>query len=78
MLYTACMKPSAVLAPELLRAAMRAGVDVGWDVTGGAYAQITDKRSSRQRAAFEALMNSTYAPDILHGLYYDGDYSRVQ
>ena len=78
MLYTAGMKPSAVLAPELLRAAMRAGVDVGWDVTGGAYAQITDKRSSRQRAAFEALMNSTYAPDILHGLYYDGDYSRVQ
>ena len=48
------------------------------EMPGGAYAQITDKRSSRQRAAFEALMNSTYAPDILHGLYYDGDYSRVQ
>tara|TARA_R110000868_G_scaffold19297_2_gene83117 strand:+ start:18828 stop:19064 length:237 start_codon:yes stop_codon:yes gene_type:complete len=78
MLYTAGMKPSAVLAPELLRAAMRAGVDVGWDVTGGAYAQITDKRSSRQRAAFEALMCSAYAPDILHGLYYAGDYSRLQ
>ena len=78
MLYTVGMKPSAVLAPELLRAAMRAGVDVGWDVTGGAYAQITDKRSSRQRAAFEALMSSAYAPDILHGLYYAGDYSRLQ
>jgi hypothetical protein len=78
MSYTADMKPSAVLAPELLRAAMRAGVDVGWEVTGAAYAQITDKRSSRQRAAFEALMSSAYAPDILHGLYYDGDYSRVQ
>ena len=78
MLYTGAMKAPVLPAPELLRAAMRAGVDVGWEVGGGAYAQITDKRSSRQREAFEALMSSAYAPDILHGLYYDGDYSRVQ
>jgi len=72
------MKTPVLPAPELLRAAMRAGVDIGWEATGAAYAQITDKRSSRQREAFEALMSSAYAPDILHGLYYDGDYSRVQ
>lgn len=67
------------MAPDLLRAAVRAGVEVGWDMdTGAAYAQITDKRSGEQREAFEALMASEYAPAVLIGAYYAGDYTRLQ
>jgi len=73
------MKLPVLPAPELLRAAMRAGVEVGWEkATGACYAQITDRRSSRQRAAFEALMGSPYAPDVLYGMYYAGDFTRLQ
>lgn len=79
MLYAGGVAYTPTLAPDLLRAAMRAGVEVGWEAaTGAPYAQITDERSSRQRAAFEALMGSAYAPDVLHGLYYAGDFSRLQ
>jgi len=78
-MYACAVKVPVLPAPELLRAAMRAGVEVGWEeATGACYAQITDGRSSRQRAAFEALMSSPYAPDVLYGMYYAGDFTRLQ
>ena len=79
MMYAGGVAHDPTLAPDLLRAAVRAGVEVSWEAaTGAPYAQITDERSGRQRAAFEALMSSAYAPDVLYGLYYAGDYSRLQ
>jgi hypothetical protein len=78
-MYAEAMKAPVLPAPDLLRTAMRAGVEVGWEAhTGACYAQITDERSTRQRAAFEALMSNVYAPDIMYGSYYAGDYSRLQ
>jgi hypothetical protein len=66
-------------APELLRAAMRVGVEVSWErETGECYARVTDNRSRRQRAAFEALMANMYAPYVLYGEYYAGDYTGLQ
>lgn len=78
-MYACAMAHDPTLAPDLLRTAMRAGVEVGWEAhTGACYAQITDERSTRQRAAFEALMSNVYAPDIMYGSYYAGDYLRLQ
>ena len=78
-MYACAMAHDPTLAPDLLRTAMRAGVEVGWEAhTGACYAQITDERSTRQRAAFDALMASPHAPDVMHGMYYAGDYSRMQ
>lgn len=78
-MYACAMAHDPTLAPDLLRTAMRAGVEVGWEAhTGACYAQITDERSTRQRAAFKALMSNVYAPDIMYGSYYAGDYSRLQ
>ena len=54
---------SASIDGELARALRRSAVEHGGIML---------------RAAFEALMSSAYAPDILHGLYYAGDYSRLQ
>jgi hypothetical protein len=79
MMYACAMKPPAMPAPELLRAALRAGITVGWAPgSGEAYAQVADAEDPRQRAIFEALMSNAYAPDIMYGYYYAGDYSRMQ
>jgi hypothetical protein len=64
-------------APDLMREAVLAGVCVGWDPHGGVFAQLTS-RSRRQRAAFEALMDNHYSPDVLQGTYYAGDFQRWQ
>lgn len=79
-MYACGMDPKRPVlpAPELLRAAMRAGVAVGWSGSGEAFAQITDAEDPRQRAIFEALMSNAYAPDIMYGSYYAGDYTRMQ
>lgn len=77
-MYAGAMKPPDILAPELLRAALRAGIEVGWAGTGEAYAQVTNADDPRQRVVFEALMQNRYAPDIMYGLYYAGDYTRLQ
>lgn len=78
MMYACAMKPPAMPAPELLRAALRAGITVGWAGTGEAYAEVTDSGDPGQRAIFAALMANAYAPDIMYGYYYAGDYSRMQ
>lgn len=59
-------------APELLRRALDVGIDVGWEVRGGVYAQVTDRRSARQRAAFDALTANESVPAVLCGYYYAG------
>jgi NTP pyrophosphatase (non-canonical NTP hydrolase) len=46
--------------------------------SGEAYAQVADAEDPRQRAIFEALMSNAYAPDIMYGCYYAGDYTRLQ
>ena len=51
----------------------------GWAPgSGEAYAQVADAEDPRQRAIFEALMSNAYAPDIMYGCYYAGDYTRLQ
>lgn len=67
-----------MLAPDLLRVAVRVGVIIGWEPTGAVFAQITDRRSWRQRAAFDALTANRWAPDVLLGDYYAGDFRRMQ
>ena len=77
-MYACAMKRPVLPAPELLRAALRAGITVGWAGTGEAYAEVTDAGDPGQRAIFEALMANAYAPDIMYGYYYAGDYTRLQ
>jgi len=80
-MYACVMDPKRPVlpAPELLRAALRAGITVGWaPATGEAYAEVTDSGDPGQRAIFAALMANAYAPDIMYGCYYAGDYTRLQ
>ena len=65
-------------APELLRAAIDAGVTVGWEPDGAVWAQVADRRNRRQVAAFERLTANVYAPAVLQGYYYAGDFGRKQ
>lgn len=65
-------------APDLLRAALRAGIEIGWEADGMVYAQVTDQTDETQCEVFNELMHSDYAPDVLQGLYYAGDYTRLQ
>lgn len=69
---------SPLLAPDLLRRALHTGIVVGWEPTGAVFAQITNRRSWTQRAAFDALTANRWAPDVLTGDYYAGDFRRMQ
>jgi len=77
-MYAGAMKPPDILAPELLRTALRVGIAIGWSRTGEAFAEVTDADDPQQIAVFAALMSNRYAPDIMYGLYYAGDYTRLQ
>ena len=69
---------SCSTAPDLVRHAVAVGLVVGWEPSGAVYAQITDRRSQRQRRAFGALTDNRWTPDVLLGSYYAGDYRRMQ
>jgi hypothetical protein len=65
-------------APDLVRRAIAAGVVVGWESDGSAYARIADDNSMWQRHAFEDMSSNRWTPDVLLGSYYAGDYRRMQ
>lgn len=57
---------------------MNAGIAVGWEASGMVFAQITNRRDRRQRAAFDAMAANRWTPDVLTGNYYAGDFRRMQ
>ena len=65
-------------APDLLRAAVRTGVAIGWEPSGMVFVQITDRRNRAQRAAFNAMRDNQHTPAVLCGMYYAGDFGRLQ
>ena len=69
---------SDTTAPELLAAGVRAGIDIGSTPDGRIYAQVTNKRSRKQRDVFEAMTDNMLVPAVLLGFYYPGDWRRVQ
>ena len=69
---------STQTAPELLAAGVRAGIDVGSTPDGHIYAQVTNRRSRKQRDVFEAMTNNMLVPAVLLGFYYPGDWRRMQ
>ena len=69
---------SCTTAPELLAAAARAGLAIGFERGGGIFVQVANRRSVRQRCAFDALKGNPFVITLLIGAYYPGDFRRVQ
>lgn len=65
-------------APELLRAALDAGLTLLFMPGGATCVQVTNKRSSRQRRAFVELRDNPFVWPLMAGFYYPGDWRRVQ
>ena len=65
-------------APDLLRAAVDAGIAVIFMPGGVTCAQVTNRRSARQRRAFIALRDNPFVWLLMTGSYYPGDWRRVQ
>jgi len=74
MLCSSC----CTTAPELLAAAVRAGLAVSFSPHGMTFVQVTNRRSSRQRRALDALRENPFVIALMQGIYYPGDYMRVQ